>query len=77
MQGGLALIPGQGTKIPQCSQKKKKKMLCQLQMSVVTVLTHGDRELRVLLTEDLLCAGNFTIVFHAYCFMIISYFKFI
>ena len=72
MQGGLALIPGQGTKIPQCSQKK---MLCQLQMSVVTVLTHGERELRVLLTEDLLCAGNFTIVFCGYCFMIISYFK--
>ena len=75
MQGGLALISGQGTKIPECSQKKK--MLCQLQMSVVTVLTHGERELRVLLTEDLLCAGNFTIVFHGYCFMIISYFKFI
>lgn len=49
-------------------------MLHKLQRSVVIVLVHGERKPKVLLTEDLLCARNFAIIFNGYYFMFITYF---
>ena len=40
-------------------------MLCQLQTLVVIVLTHGEKELRVLVAEDLHVQGTLLIYFMA------------
>lgn len=46
----------------------------QLQKSVVVLLAHGEREVGVLVTKDLLCAGTLAIIFNGYYFMVTSYF---
>lgn len=48
-----------------------------MQKSVVIVLAHGERKPKVLLTDDLLCVGNITVIFHGHYFIVVSYFYFI
>lgn len=52
-------------------------MLCKLPTSVVVVCVHGEREPKVLSTEDMLCARNFAIMCNGYYFMFVTYFNYI